>query len=380
MLLETNQQILEKNSDAVYSLFFEHLNLSKPQVAKLSGLSMPTVMSHIKRLENEGLISKGENISSDIGRPARAYTLVVDAKVALGVEITSEFIKCAAFNLKAQLIGYKNYPIKCSNTVEYFDSICAFITSFYQDLGIEKSRILGIGISIQAIVDSQGQHIIYSEILPIKDIDVKRFSQTIGLPCRLFHDVECATINELWFSSTLSDAIFISISEHLGGCLIKDHKIEYGKFGYAGALEHMQIHQHGRTCYCGKQGCLEAYCSMLSLQNESHENVHDFFIKLRANDPKALEIWNEYINNLSIALSNVYLLLDRDIILGGEIALYLNNHDTQRLEAIIKSRTSFKIQDGFIRIAKIDQNATVLGAALFYLSKHLPANLIKVVF
>ena len=53
MLKDTNLQILEKNYEAVYSLFFEHEYLSKPQVAKLSGFSMPTVMSHIKRLEEK---------------------------------------------------------------------------------------------------------------------------------------------------------------------------------------------------------------------------------------------------------------------------------------------------------------------------------------
>ncbi len=380
MLKDTNLQILEKNYEAVYSLFFEHEYLSKPQVAKLSGFSMPTVMSHIKRLEENSLIKKSRVLSAEIGRPATAYSLNTDAKVSIGVEIMSDKIKCAVFNLKAQAIAKKTFTLKCTYSPYYPKNLCHVLKDFMSELNLGKENVLGIGISLQAVVDSHGQNIIYSRILPISNLDINFLESELKLPCRLFHDVECAAINELWFSSDLGNAVFISLSEHIGGCLIKDHKIESGKCGYAGALEHIEIEEKGRLCYCGKQGCLETYCSISALKKDSQLDLKEFFSRLRDGGDRENKIWNDYLEHLSKALSTVYLLLERDIVLGGEMSSFLNSSDVLKLEELIKKRCTFQINGQFISIATVERDAAITGAALFFLSLALPENLVKVAF
>ena len=88
-------------------------------------------------------------------------------------------------------------------------------------------------------------------------------------------------MRELWANSELQDAFYLSIGEHLGGALIYRHSIEHGKKGFAGAIEHIEIGNEGRQCYCGRKDCLETYCSISALLSP-REKIKEFFNILRS--------------------------------------------------------------------------------------------------
>ena len=58
------------NKERILGLFFQHEALSKPQIAELTGFSLPTINGHMKDLENMGMIGPGELMDSSGGRPA----------------------------------------------------------------------------------------------------------------------------------------------------------------------------------------------------------------------------------------------------------------------------------------------------------------------
>ena len=89
------------------------------------------------------------------------------------------------------------------------------------------------------------------------------------------YDAECAAGLELWKHTELTDAVYLSLGEHLGGAIIADGKIQRGRTGRTGAFEHMTLEKGGRQCYCGKLGCVECYCSADALLH-SGEALPDF--------------------------------------------------------------------------------------------------------
>lgn len=377
---EDSKLIKLKNYEKIYALFFEDQSFSKPQIAERLQLSMPTVMANITRLEKNGLIFKCELFESSGGRPATGYALVNDAKVAIGVEITKNTIHCAVIDLKGSICTQEFYKIPCSDSSKYFDKLCETINTFISLQKYSSEQILGIGISIQAIVDNASSEIIYSKIIPIKSLNSEELSKRLKYPVNIYHDVECAATAELWFEENISNAIYVSIGQHLGGALIQNHHIEHGLKGYAGALEHLEVEENGKRCYCGRNGCLETYCSVSALLDGKYD-IDEFFTKLRVASPESEEAqkWDFYLRKLAKGLYTVYLLLERDFILGGLIAPYLTQADIKKVESIIINRGSFNIEPGFIRIAKLQNNSVVIGSALNYIGSALPKGLVKVV-
>lgn len=375
--------IKQKNFQKIHALFFQYPVISKPRIVQLLGLSTPTVSTHITELLNQKLIQPSSSMQSQNGRPAIGYSLVPDAKVAFGVEIKFNQVRCAVVDLVGHATNIQEFPLPCSDQANYLEKFCTTIKSYIQAQAYTPEQILGIGISVQAVVNAEGSEMIYSRILPLKTLKAADLSREFALPVRLCHDVECSALSELWFDQNLSDAVYVSIAEHLGGALILNHRIEYGKVGYAGALEHLPCGTEGRKCYCGRQDCLETYCSISALLHKK-ERLRDFFTRLRGfaatNDvdasagynielPQYRQRWEDYLSAFARGLYPVYLLLERDIILGGDLAPYLNEQDLYLLEDKIISLSAFPTAHGFIHKATVQKDSALIGAGLFFIRK-----------
>lgn len=362
----SNEDVLDikqNNYRNIYQLFFQHGSLSKPQIVKLLGLSLPTVTNNITLLEQEGKIKENGLCQSQGGRPAIAYHLVEDAFISVGIEIQQQKIRCLAVDLQGNTISHNSTKLTYKDNLNYVQTLCRIVNQFIEQLPYQESQILGIGFSIQGITDKQSHAIIYGKLLSCDAFNLDNIQPHFSYPLKLLHDVKCAALAELHSSQKIDNAIYVSISEHLGGAIILNNQIDLGKQGYSGALEHLQIHPNGHQCYCGQTGCLETYCSLsaLLLQNET---IQQFFNLLRKQDPQVSQRWNTFLENLSLGLNAVYLLLERDIILGGEIAFYLDQQDLSLLQQKIRQKAPFPIEGDFIRIASRCQYPSAVGAAL----------------
>ncbi|MDD7425418.1 MAG: ROK family protein, partial [[Actinobacillus] rossii] len=82
--------------------------------------------------------------------------------------------------------------------------------------------------------------------------------------------------------------------------------------------------------------------------------------------------WQNFLNYLAKAINTAYLLLERDIILGGEIAPYLKDTDIAILVQLVKQRHPFALPDDFIRISSVQNNASLVGAGLYFIRQARP--------
>ena len=61
----------------------------------------------------------------------------------------------------------------------------------------------------------------------------------------------------------------------------------------------------GRRGRCGKEGCLDAYCSAKVLSDHAGGSLSAFFEELRSGDSEKRELWREYLENLAVAVNTV---------------------------------------------------------------------------
>ncbi len=361
-----------QNRDRVLALLFEQGTLSKPQLAQLTGLSMPTVNTHMKDLTDAGLIEPGEMLSSSGGRPALSYRINPRSRLAVGVDIHRDCIHFCLVDLRAQAVLLQTRTIAYADTTAYVEALGTMIAEFIRDCGFEEARILGVGVTMQAVTDRAGDRIIYSGILPATHFDLAIIREKLQLPVKLCHDVKAEAQAELWLNPEITNGVYVAMSEHLGGALIKNHRIEHGRFGYAGSFEHLTLGHEGRMCYCGRQDCLDTYCSNEALLRG--EDPEEFFAALREKgDPAHQKRWDDYLNMLSRALYQMWLLLERRIILGGELAIMLEDDDLNRIEQTILRYCTFTYDDrDIVERAVVLQHAAAIGTALPFLAAVIP--------
>lgn len=204
---------------------------------------------------------------------------------------------------------------------------------------------------------------LYGKILDCTGLTVHPLEERLPFPVRFVHDAECAAELELWRTPELTDAIYLSLGVHLGGAIITDGRIQRGRTGRTGTVEHMTLVEGGHSCYCGKQGCMECYCSAAALL-EPGEQLPDFFTLLRQGSEQHAMRWAEYLDDLALALNNLHMVLDCMIVLGGHIAPYLTKADLEVLFSKIQSRTAFPEEENFLLLGVQENDVVAAGAAI----------------
>ena len=87
--------------------------------------------------------------------------------------------------------------------------------------------------------------------------------KTYQIPVTLTNDANAAAIGEMAYGVArgMKDFIEITLGTGLGSGIVVGGTLVYGHDGFAGELGHVIIRRNGRSCGCGRNGCLEAYCS-----------------------------------------------------------------------------------------------------------------------
>ena len=370
----TPNQIKENNRNLIYQYIYRNLNVSQQDISYDLHLSRPTVTTNLSSLEEDGLIIKNGQISTEyVGRKASAYTIVPDYRIAIGVEILKKEVKMIAVNLYGKKILRSVCKIPYKNEDRYFHNVCQEILSFKNSIGVSDEQILGVGFAMQGLISPDSNIVLYGKILECSGLSIHAFTKYLPYPCSFIHDADSAATSELWVSPNLNDAFYLSLSHHLGASLIIDRKLISGDHGHSSTIEHIQMEPHGKLCYCGKYGCMETLCSLHALLNEN-ETIEYFFEKVRNSEEVSLKRWHTYLQNLAKSINLLHLIYDKTFILGGYLAPYLLESDLAFLYQEIEKLTPFPEASDFLQISKMPKHNITIGAALPYIQEFLNSN------
>ena len=125
----------------------------------------------------------------------------------------------------------------------------------------------------------------------------------------------------------------------------------------------MTIVPDGENCYCGKKGCLDAYCSAKCLSDLADGKLEHFFAELKQGNSVYVDAWSRYTTYLAIAINNIHMVLDCDVILGGYVGSYMEEYIRDLWEKV-SMRNTFAENDMFVKSCKYKIGAAALGAAL----------------
>ncbi len=351
------------NEKNVLKYIYDHKHATSLTLQNELSLSRPTVAQILRELSQNSFIYTKGLADSTGGRKANLYEFNAAVKVSIGVEILIDQFELMAIDLYGDMLKYEKHSVPFSNTSEYYNEICRVINMFISSLEYPPDQILGVGIALQALISADGEEIIYGKILDCAGLTIEEFSSRIPYRCSFCHDAEAMANVELWFDPFLQNAIYLNIRSDVSGSIIINRSFFQDGAYKSGIFEHMIMVPDGQPCYCGKKGCVNAYCSITSLLRPQ-EDIQTFFFKLRKGTASYEKRWNKYLNYLAVAIDNFHMIINSNVILAGTLAKYLADDDIELLHLIIQNKSAFPTAEKYISISNYSNLPACMGAAL----------------
>ncbi|OJS82604.1 NagC family transcriptional regulator [Bifidobacterium longum subsp. longum] len=146
------------NRSAMAQYLYGHSHVTKQELERELGLSLPTITQNLHALEDDGLIRKGELQDSTGGRKAQNYEFNPDHRTAIGVVMRSNELRLCAINLYGNVIEKRNDALPYRNTNVYYQRIGGIINNFAADVEKKHGKVLGVSFAIQGILSPRRHH------------------------------------------------------------------------------------------------------------------------------------------------------------------------------------------------------------------------------
>lgn len=352
----------------ISKLIYTRKQISKPEIAKILGLSMPTVLQNIKELGASNIVEEVGSYESTGGRKAKMISLVSDNKNSIGVDITNKDITIVKINMRGILLNKKKYKCKYKDSIEYYKFLGECLDNFIESYKIDVDKIIGVGISIPGIIDEENLLLVRSHTLGISNVSLNNFKRFINFNTCFKNDANSAAYAELFLCEKQS--VYLSLNNTVGGAIYMMNKIYMGENFKSAEFGHMIIEPSGEKCYCGKKGCVDAYCSTTILGKNFDGDLGLFFKGLKNKDNNCLELWSNYVKYLAITISNLRIIFDCEVVLGGYLAEFLDDYIIDVYKNISKYN-DFDNDISYIKIGKYKREASAVGIAMQFIDDFL---------
>ena len=253
------------------------------------------------------------------------------------------------------------------------EQIAEELELFFDENTLDRGKVLGIGITFPGVIDQEKDVIVLSPTLRIKDISLSAVRKPIRYPVFIENDSTSGGAAE-WLGLSLKereeDFVYLFLENGIGGAVFIDGKPYLGTDGRSGEFGHMCIVPEGRKCNCGKKGCLEAYCSAFRFTRDIGRTPEDFFASLAAGKEEYVQLWDENLTYLSIAINNLRMAFDCNVILGGYVSQYLEPY-LPKLKAKTAERNTFETSAEYIKLGKYPTKAGMRGVAWHFMEEFI---------
>lgn len=389
--------IAQMNRSLVFDLIRKNGPISRTQMSRLVGLSMPTVMKITDEFAKKHLIQEVGKGESSGGRQPELLELIPNSKYCVGVGIG----RSKTYVVLINLIG----EVHCQKVMETGDTsipqawiqrlICTIEETLLQS-GLSENQILGMGIGMPGILDAKNGKVLFSPDFQWENVDIlTSIQEKFSMDITVENANRALAMGEYFFGAGVDAKNFlvVNVGHGIGSAIVREGEFYRGSSGSSGEIGHIVLEKNGPRCKCGNCGCLEAIASGNAIARDAKiailegRNTKIFelagrdinfveaktvFEAAKIGDAVALEITERAMQYIGIGLANYINLLDPDlIILSGGLT---NAGDIffKRVKEILKERQmKFAGRQVKVVISQMGENRTAVGSASMVLKKFI---------
>lgn len=293
-------------------------------------------------------------------------------KYSIGVDIGGTNIRLAVVDENGEIVAVnKQRTKKMSEAKDLVDQII----ELYNLVEADKYDVVGMGVGVPGPVKQNTGYVHVLSNIGLSDFNLREMlEERLNIKVVVGNDAKVAALAEARLGAGRDKHVvqYITISTGVGGGLVIDGKLFYSSNGFSQEIGNMNLIRNGRQPNPSMNpGCLEGHCSGTALVSIAKERgldvVHagEFFYEASKGNPIALELKNEWIENLAISMGSLANILEPDVfVLGGGVmqsSEYFLDELKEKFNKYLFPQMRGKIM---VEKAHFDQDAGIIGASL----------------
>lgn len=334
----TASAMREINRSAILELIRRESPIARSTIAQRLDVSLPTVMRIVDGLIAEGFVRLHGGTEWSGGRRRPLLEFDEAGHLILGVDMGGTKIYGALSDLGGNILDEVNIARHGTSGEDSFNRLTTLIDTLLASPNLNGRQVHGIGVGAPGITLHTQGIVTWANTLHWQNFPLKqRLSELYSLPITVDNDVNLAAMGELWFGAgqNTQNMVMVAIGTGIGAGIIIDGALYRGASEASGEIGNMLP-----GCeFLGRNfqdfGALESVASgtgiaeraRISLKGarteEELENLvaEDVFEAAKQRQEWAWKIINETVDYLAIAIANLAVAFDPElIILGGGVS------------------------------------------------------------
>ncbi len=355
--------------------------ITRADVAHLTSLTRPTVSRLVDDLIAARVIVELPTAPTEgAGRPGIPLAPASGTLVALGLEVNVDYLGGVVVDLTGAILAARVEPrdLRASEPAAVLADLKHLATGLAARATAAGASVVGAGIALPGLVDSDGSRLRLAPNLGWRDIDPRALVNLddLGPAPIVANEADLAALAEasLMRSTDPAARSFIYVSGEIGiGASIVLGGVPFrGRHGWSGEIGHMRAQAGGPPCRCGSTGCLEVFAGTASIAaaagidtaNDGADAMGAVRAAAEAGDDAAVAAIRRAGAALGAVLADVVNLLDIPmIILGNRYASLATLLEPAIAEALTARVLSAPWAPPAVRPALSGERSAMIGAA-----------------
>ncbi|MBB3953746.1 ROK family transcriptional regulator [Novosphingobium sediminicola] len=213
--------------------------ITRVDLARITGLTAPSIANITKRLAAEGLIEDAGQIRGGRGQPATKLVVNKAACYSLGVNIDRDHITIVLVDFAGEVMAQATRDIAFPKPEDVRDHYRVSAAELVAQAGIDPALLVGVGVAMPddfGLIDLPGRP---DDFALWESTDIASLlAEPFGLPVFVENDAAAAAMGEQQLGHGLKAASFfyLLISSGLGGGLVIDGNYIRGAQGRSGEI------------------------------------------------------------------------------------------------------------------------------------------------
>lgn len=262
----------------------------------------------------------------------------------LGIDLGGTKIAGLLGDEQGKIIAEKTIPTLAEEGVE---PVISRIKNIIREMmgEVPSEQVKGIGLCVPGPLNIKTGEVMYAPNLRWKNVRIAGIlEKEFGLPVILENDANAAGYGECIYGAGKGavNMLYMTVSTGIGGGIIANGELVYGRDYCAGEVGHMIVLPGGPLCGCGQHGCIEALASGTAIARAARKRLgegkqsiipdlvngdinavtsREVAEAARQGDQLAVSLLDEAFSYLGIAIGNLINLLNPEtIVIGGGVA------------------------------------------------------------
>lgn len=388
----TRKHTKAHNRKLILNIIYAQSDVSRADVARVTGLTRTTVSDVVAELIENGLIDEIGQGQSTGGKPPTLLAINEKARNIIGLDLASGEFRGAIIDLRGEIKHRVLLPIEDCSGEEAISLVYELIDKLLESA---DSPVLGIGIGSPGLMDAEQGIVRTSVNLEWKDLPLAQILQDrYQLPVYIANDSQVCALAENSFgeNGNAKNLVLIKLGRGVGAGIVLNQLPYYGHGFGAGEIGHVKVDEDGELCGCGNYGCLETKISSRAIRkramwiarqypesylNEISANSEDITIEdiveaFRLGDPYVAEIIQDVSIELAKALSFIVSVLNVErVVIAGSVSAFNQGLVEPIVDYLHASVLPAILQDTEVVTSSLGIDIVMQGAAAMVLQNEL---------